>query len=193
MSVTLRTRIVLLWDSGSFLSRNHTLSSNVKYTRLSLDTNWHTYCIHHSNLVAPLRDVTLVIKTLMICWSCSKICLFLCGEAIGLCLLCWVLQTYILVCLVTRNLFLSGFINCNTNALQSLAQLHGKLVPLFFHGCFLMYAVFLFALVSLLEPSTRQCILIYYIMFIKEMKSTELLIVENFSLGTDWSNSDVLD
>jgi len=40
------------------------------------------------------------------------------------------LQTYNVVCVVIGNLFLSGFINCNTNALQSLAQLHGKFVPL---------------------------------------------------------------
>lgn len=34
---------------------------------------------------------------------------------------------------------------------------------------------------------------VYYIMFIEEMKSVELFVVESFSLGTDSGNSDVLD
>jgi len=33
-----------------------------------------------------------------------------------------------MIWVVIGNLFLSGFINCNTNALQSLAQLHGKFI-----------------------------------------------------------------
>jgi len=52
-----------------------------------------------------------------------------------------------------------------------------------FYGYVLIYAVFLFALESLLEPSSRKCILIYYIMCIKEMKSVELFVVGSFSLG----------
>jgi hypothetical protein len=106
-------------------------------------------------------------------------------ETLLACVYCVVLQTYNVFCVVTGNLFVSGFINCNTNALQSLAQLHGKFVPLYFHGCVLIYVVFLFALESLLEPSSRQCFLIYCIMFIKEMKSVELFVVESFSLGAD--------